>query len=245
MKKILFLLVVGSIFCGCNFSKVKEEGEQYVSDNLVIDKISDHVYTHMSFFNSESFGKVACNGMIVLDDGQALVFDTPADNEASEELINWVKGSLKAEIKSVVATHFHDDCLGGLQAFHSHGVPSYANQRTIDLAKEQEIVLPQNSFEEFLELNVGDEKVNVEFLGEGHTRDNIIGYFPTEKIMFGGCLIKEINATKGNLEDANVEEWAKTVKKVKAKYPETSVVVPGHGKLGGAELLDYTISLFE
>lgn len=246
MKKFLYLLLIGVMLNGCHSpSGIEEIDEQYASENLIIQKISDHVYTHISFLNTESFGKVPCNGMIVLDGDQVVIFDTPTDNDVSEELINWVKNSLKGEIMAVVATHFHEDCLGGLQAFHNHDIPSYANQRTIELAEEHQRVLPQNSFEGFLELNVGNQQVHAEFFGEGHTKDNIVGYFPAEKIMFGGCLIKEMNATKGNLEDANVKDWSETVKKVKAKYSETAIVIPGHGELGGTELLDYTINLFE
>ena len=84
-----------------------------------------------------------------------------------------------------------------------------------------------------------------EFAGEGHTKDNIIGYFPSENVMFGGCLIKEIRAGKGNLEDANVNDWSATVEKIKQEYPKTKIVIPGHGKYGGTELLDYTIKLFQ
>ena len=59
--------------------------------------------------------------------------------------------------------------------------------------------------------------------------------------MFGGCLIKEMNATKGYLHDANVKDWSATVEKVK-EYPHVKVVVPGHGKYGDVKLLDYTIN---
>ncbi len=73
----------------------------------------------------------------------------------------------------------------------------------------------------------------------------MVGYFPKEKAMFGGCLIKEMNATKGYLGDANVKTWSATVEKVKAKYPDAKIVIPGHGEIGGEELLDYTIKLFK
>ncbi len=63
--------------------------------------------------------------------------------------------------------------------------------------------------------------------------------------MFGGCLIKESGAGKGNLEDANTTDWSLTVTKLKEKYPTTKTVIPGHGKSGGTELLDYTIQLFQ
>lgn len=83
------------------------------------------------------------------------------------------------------------------------------------------------------------------FFGEGHTKDNVVGYFPEAEAIFGGCLIKESGAGKGNLEDANVAAWSATVKKLKRSYPRAKTVIPGHGKSGGRELLDYTIKLFE
>jgi metallo-beta-lactamase class B len=84
-----------------------------------------------------------------------------------------------------------------------------------------------------------------EYFGEGHTKDNIVSYFPSEKVLFGGCLIKEVNASKGYLGDANISEWSGTVQSVKRKYGNAKIVLPGHGKPGGMELLDYTIELFK
>ena len=63
--------------------------------------------------------------------------------------------------------------------------------------------------------------------------------------MFGGCLIKEINATKGYLKDANTNSWSSTVEKVKMAYPNVKIIVPGHGRYGDKKLLEYTIELFK
>ncbi|MNY76298.1 Beta-lactamase type II precursor [compost metagenome] len=63
--------------------------------------------------------------------------------------------------------------------------------------------------------------------------------------MFGGCLIKEVEASKGYLGDANVKEWSQTVKKIKQRFPDAKIIIPGHGNIGGTELLDYTIKLFK
>jgi len=60
----------------------------YESENLSINKISDHVYQHISYLNTESFGKVACNGMVVINGQEALMFDTPSDDASSQELID-------------------------------------------------------------------------------------------------------------------------------------------------------------
>ena len=45
--------------------------------------------------------------------------------------------------------------------------------------------------------------------------------------------------------DANTDKWSETVRKIKLKYPNAKLVIPGHGKSGGTELFDYTIELFD
>ncbi len=232
------------LFCvGC-WSQ-REYDPVYESGTLRIEKLTAHTFVHVSYLETEDFGKVACNGMIVVDEGEALVFDTPTSNETSTELINWIENQNGAQIKAVVATHFHEDCLGGLEVFHLRNIPSYALETTRGLAAHKEVAVPQIGFQSHLELNVGKEKVLVGFQGEGHTVDNIIGYFTTEGVLFGGCLVKAIGAGKGNLADANVHEWSNTVQSLKVKYPKIQTVIPGHGDTGGVGLLDYTITLFK
>ena len=218
----------------------------YESESLRIQQLSDHVFVHQSFLQTENFGKVSCNGMLVVNDKEAVIFDTPTDNETSKELIAFVKEKLNSNINAIVATHFHSDCTGGLNAFHDENIPSYANHKTIEILreKEEDAPMPENGFDEILTLNAGNEKVHAAFFGEGHTKDNVIGYFPKEKAIFGGCLVKETGAGKGYLGDANVQAWPETISKLKEKYPDTKTVIPGHGKSGGTELLDYTIELF-
>jgi metallo-beta-lactamase class B len=68
---------------------------------------------------------------------------------------------------------------------------------------------------------------------------------PSDQVLFGGCLIKAQGAGFGFLGDANTATWSETVSRVKAEYPQVVTVIPGHGKIGGTELLDFTIRLFE
>lgn len=245
MFKALRFLIIGFLLFACNGAKQTPIVQNYQSETLAIQQVADHVYQHTSYLVTQSFGKVTCNGMIVFDKSEAIVFDTPTDNNAAAELIKWVEDDLQCKVKAIIPTHFHADCLGGLEAFHRRNIPSYANKLTIQKAKATKAVLPQNGFDNLLQLEVGDKEVLVQFFGEGHTQDNVVGYFPDEKVMFGGCLIKESGAGKGNLEDANVQAWPVTVAKLKEQYPDVKIVIPGHGKLGGTELLDYTIKLFE
>jgi metallo-beta-lactamase class B len=172
------------------------------------------------------------------------VFDTPTTDSVSILLISWIKQQLHARIKAVIPTHFHDDCLGGLKAFHQASIPSYAYQKTIELAAANHFELPQHSFSDSLLLSIGDQQVISRYFGEGHTVDNVVGYFPTDQVLFGGCLIKELKASKGYLGDANVKEWSATVAKISTAYPHAQIIVPGHGTPGGQQLLAYTIQLF-
>ncbi|MFC3199303.1 subclass B1 metallo-beta-lactamase [Parapedobacter deserti] len=217
----------------------------YISENLVIRKLADGVYMHTSFLETQDFGKVPCNGMVVSDGREAVVFDTPATDSISSALIDWVEDQLKCSIKAVIPTHFHADCLGGLDEFHRRRIPSYANSLTIVLASANGSTVPQHSFDDMLELAVGSKNVIADFIGAGHTRDNVVGYFPDERILFGGCLIKAVGSDEGNLADALVDHWTLTGIKLKAKYPEAKLVIPGHGEPGDTSLLDYTIQLFE
>jgi metallo-beta-lactamase class B len=217
----------------------------YLSETLQIEQLSPNTFVHVSYLSTDDFGKVACNGMIVIHDGEALVFDTPADNQTSKELIAWLETDQKVKVKGVVATHFHDDCVGGLDAFHAQDIPSYGDFKTNSLAKAEGNLVPENGFEEQLILEAGDLEVVTRFLGEGHTRDNVVAYVPADQVIFGGCLIKEVGATVGYLGDANTAAWSGTVRQVKSTFSDVKIVIPGHGKVGNVELLDYTIKLFE
>lgn len=225
-------------------SPVKKPKIVFQSAELMIEQISPNAFIHVSYLKTNDFGNVPCNGLIVRDKNEVVIFDTPTNDKSAEALIQWVSKSLHAKIKAIVPTHFHGDCLGGLEAFHAQNIPSYASEKTIFLAKENDYIIPQNGFSDSLSIQVGQEHVMISFVGEGHTKDNVVAYFPKEEVLFGGCLIKEMNATKGYLGDANVEQWPITVQKLKKKYPQIKWVVPGHGQWGDQQLLDYTIQLF-
>ena len=223
-----------------------EDSIIYKSDQLIIRRLSTHVYQHISFLKTKDFGNVSCNGMIVQDGGEALVFDTPATDSSSEELIKFA-AQQHWKIKAVIPTHFHADCIAGLDNFRQHDINCYAFARTIKILKEKknEVFTRLKKFDSSITFTVGSKKVFAGFFGEGHTVDNIIGYYADDKVLFGGCLIKEVGAGKGNLEDANVNDWARTVLKVKENFPDARLVIPGHGKTGGRDLFDYTIQLFK
>ena len=239
MRNVLQLLFILIFLNGCK--QDRSATNSYESEYLKIEKVGENIFKHISYLNTKNYGKVPCNGMIYFNKNEAIIFDTPTNDIASAELINWIG---EKNIKAVIATHFHVDCLGGLKTFHSNGIKSYASKLTIELAKQNNEELPQNGFDKKLEIKVGNEIVLAKHFGQGHTKDNVIGYIASTKTMFGGCLIKALGAGKGNLADANINDWPITVSKIKRELPELKKVIPGHGKNGGKELLKYTIDLF-
>ena len=245
-KTLLTTLLLITIFNGiAQKQSTFTPKEVYKSTDLIVTQIAANSFLHVSFHQTNDFGNVPCNGLVVRNGNEVIVFDTPTKDKSAEELIKWISESLHCQIKAIIPTHFHTDCLGGLNAFHQNKIPSYANFKTIELAKENNYAIPENGFKDLLTLKVGKEKITAQFFGEGHTRDNVVGYFASDNIMFGGCLIKEIEAGKGFLGDANVAEWPATVEKVKKAYPNVKIVIPGHGDYGNQSLLDYTIKLFK
>lgn len=217
----------------------------YESNDLKIIRLTEKVYQHVTYLNTDQYGKVACNGMLVIDEGESAVFDTPSYNEVSRELIAWLQDSMRTTIKMVVVNHHHIDCLGGLDAFAENGTPSTSSV----IARHWTIKKGNNPTSDFFEteqiIQIGKSQITNRYFGPAHSQGAIVSYVEGENVLFGGCSVKSLNAGKGNLEDANVQEWPKTIQKVKNSFPDIKIVIPGHGKQGGTELLSYTITMFE
>lgn len=248
----LFLWSVAILLNSCGSRGDDARGvasEQYPktvlkTPKLIIEQVSPQAYVHTSYLQTNDHGNVPCNGMIVVNGDEAVVFDATTDDTSSATLLEWISDHLKAKPLALVATHFHNDCLGGARAFEAAGVPVLGSNRTIAAAAEHGAFVPRSGFDSVVDLSINGTIVKAIYFGEGHTKDNVVAYFDQDKVLFGGCLIKELQADKGFLGDANVIAWPGTVSKIKNAFPDVELVVPGHGATGGSELLDYTIDLF-
>ncbi len=107
----LYLLTFSS--CDSNTSQYT-----YDSSSLKVEQLSNSTFRHISYLSTEKYGRVGCNGMFVINNGEALIVDTPTTDSISKELIEWIENSLKCKTIGIVVTHFHIDCLGGPKEFH-------------------------------------------------------------------------------------------------------------------------------
>jgi metallo-beta-lactamase class B len=220
----------------------QDESEITINDDLQLIPITENVYLHRSY-KTYPMGRFSSNGVVYVVDDEAIIIDTPVTDSLTSKLIHWFtqKGIL---FLAVIPTHWHDDCLGGLGAAHSAGIKSYGLDMTIELAKEHEYVSPQIGFNDSITMKIKGQEIECKYLGAGHTIDNIVVWIPTEKVLFGGCMIKALSARGlGNISDADTTTWPQTVSKIKNAFPDIDYVIPGHGAVGGRELLDYTYQL--
>jgi metallo-beta-lactamase class B len=217
-----------------------------VSKDIDLIKLTENVYIHISYFNSEQYGRFPSNGMIYIQDDEAFLFDTPMTEKLTRDLISFITDSMKINIKGFIPNHWHNDCIGGLEYLNQLGINSYANQITIEIADLKHLPLPKNGFKDSLTIKFGNNEIVCKYLGAGHSTDNIVIWLPSEKILFGGCMVKEMNSTGlGNIEDADLDQWPETIKKVTKEFSDANYIIPGHGKIGGIELLAHTLELLK
>lgn len=169
------------------------------------------------------------NGLIVETADGILLIDTGWGDEQTEQLVKWVRVHLKKKIILCIGTHFHADRIGGLSLLKKLNVPVISYSLTEKLAKEHNVPAPNGILPADTTMKIGGLTVECFYPGEGHTKDNIVVWFPAQKILFGGCLVKSIEAADlGNLADANVTDYPRTIQTLMKKFPDANYVIPGH-----------------
>ncbi|MCU0917064.1 MAG: subclass B1 metallo-beta-lactamase [Planctomycetes bacterium] len=215
-----------------------------ISADITLHPLAEGVWVHTTWFDLPDYGRCPANGLLVVDGPEALLIDLPWTNELTATLCDWITRNLKATVQTVIPTHFHQDCMGGLAEAQRRGALSYASDKTIALAWQKGLPVPQVPCRSQTLIRCGTTLVLVTHPGAGHTTDNVIAWLPVQKILFGGCLIKSMDsASLGNTQDGDPAAYPATLRKVQAAYPEARIVVPGHGRWGGPGLIGHTLGL--
>ena len=229
--------------------------------NIEIRKITDNAYTATDVDYHESTVLI-----VKTQDETVVIASSPFEGVGTQAMMDWIKKDLKPKKMVTVNTHFHLDGSGGNEVYEKNGVEIWSSDLTQKFQKEKlkgtlkgaargfkgdlekrilntQVVPAKHTFpaKEGKTFDFSGEKVEVFFPGEAHSLDNVVVYFPKQKVLFGGCMIKP--EVIGYLGDANVKAWpesAKRLKKFDVKY-----VVQGHGPVGGPEFLDKTIQVAE
>jgi glyoxylase-like metal-dependent hydrolase (beta-lactamase superfamily II) len=198
---------------------------------------------------------------IVLGDDTALVVDTamgPRNGARIHELARGLAGDRRLLL---TITHFHPEHGYGAQEFgdativvnraqvdefHDKAAAYLEMFRTFGPAVAEqlegvELVEPDEVYDgDVHELDVGGRRVELRTWGLAHTRGDQVVWLPEERVLFTGDLVEERCFAIFPYfppEDADVdgERWLAVLERLEELGP--AVVVPGHGGVGGVEVV--------
>ncbi len=213
---------------------------------VTLTPLAPGVWLHASFKDVPPWGNVLSHGLVVATPAGAVVVDTTWDDVGTTALLAEAGRATGSRVHAVVATHAHDDKMGGLRAVRAAGIRSYAHAFSNEDAPARGLAPASDGLFADGSRDFALAGLEIFHPGAGHTRDNLVVYVPSARVLFGGCLVRPGAATDlGNTADGDVAHWADAVRAVVARFPDARIVVPSHGAAGGPELLAHTIALAE
>ncbi|MBI5536304.1 MAG: polysaccharide deacetylase family protein [Deltaproteobacteria bacterium] len=208
------------------------------------------------------------NSLVVeMADSTLVMVDTPYTPASTVRVLEWMRARFGPRRVVAINSHFHYDALGGNEALLAAGATVWGADVTVQaLAQRQErmrtgmvewlkdrpehakvfqelkLVGPGSVFHasEGLVLRFGSEEVRVEYPGPAHAPDNVVVYFPSSRVLFGGCMILAGDRI-GNRSDADLAHWPEAVRSLQ-KYG-AELVIPGHGDRFGPDLISHTLEV--
>ncbi len=195
---------------------------------LKISRLTGDFYIYTTY-NTYNGSQIPANGMYLVTDNGVVMFDTPWDTTQFQPLLDSIKFRHNKSVVMCFATHWHSDKTAGLEYYREKGIKTYTTALTDELSKKNNMKRAEYLMATDTIFNVGQYSFETYYPGPGHTADNIVIWFTREKILYGGCLIKGVDDKNlGYLGDANVEEYAPTLKRVRAKCRKPNFIIIAH-----------------
>ncbi|NND84922.1 MAG: MBL fold metallo-hydrolase [Acidimicrobiia bacterium] len=189
---------------------------------------------------------LALNVGVIIGERGCVVIDTRIHEAQADELRAAIRSLTDTPIRWVVNTHWHWDHTFGNARFTdapivSHRAARDRLERDGEEAKRSsgawlgdedrlgveavQITLPDVVFDDRMELDLGDRRITLEYLGRGHTDNDIV--IRADDVLFAGDLIEE--SAPPIFYDGWPLDWAATLDRV--TDTPFRVAVPGHGDL--------------
>lgn len=216
--------------------------------NVEIREIRPGVWVHTSSHTFPDGSRVPSNGLIVREGDHLLLVDTAWGELLTVQLLDEIARTIGLPVRRAIITHSHADRLAGVDILAQRGVRVLALPMTQRLAMQQGMPTPHDTLamRETPGSTVRVGSVEVLYPGAGHAPDNLMVWIPAQHVLFGGCAVRDMSAhSLGNTADADLASWPRAIALAERRYPDAEVVVPGHGTVGGPELLHHTLELFK
>ena len=249
MKYFLTLSLAAALsLSACNQTVEAPAEPSQVSKNypVVLQKIADGVWVHTSNYTVPGRKPIPSNGMVVEDGDELIMVDTAWGEMATKSLLEKIKADIGKPVTKLIVTHHHLDKMAGVDVMEFAGAQVFTHPLTPIKAVNAGYPVPNTSVAALKEARSRTKvgTVEIAYPGAAHAEENLVVYIPGQKILYGGCAIKGAEANSmGNLSDADIKAWPASLNWVKATYPETKTVVPGHGKGSDLRLIDKTLAM--
>jgi cyclase len=102
-----------------------------------------------------------------------------------------------------------------------------------------DILTPMITFKDSLTLNMGDATLKVDFVG-GHSPGTVLIHLMEDKVIFTGDNVETYFPFLGQ---GHVKSWLSVLEKMMVM--DVEVIIPGHGTVGGKEMIENYISFFK
>lgn len=235
-----------------------------LSDELYIRQIREDV-----FVVTHAFPWPANSLIVEMANSDLVLVGTPYTPQATSEVLTWITQHFGKRNIVAINTGYHVDNLGGNKTLIEQNIPIYGSDLTVQLLEERgertrQVMLkmlagtvneryykaqseipylaPTQLFPvaQGLTLSFGQEQVEVYYPGPSQAPDKVVVYFPSQKVLFGGCMILGGDQV-GNISDADLKNWPEAVQKL--KQFDAEFVIPGHGDRLDIGLIEHTITL--
>lgn len=177
------------------------------------------------------------NSGILLSDSLVIVIDTKMD-EAAEALYKRVKELAGDKPILVINTHLHSDHTKGNKYYEGHNILAGGNYtKEMWMEEASEDVLPTQWLKSKMDIKMGDDTATIFTLNyNAHTASDVLVYLHKRKLLFGGDVIlnKQAPAMMGVADPAG---YMKAFDELPRQF-EIVTIVPGHGPVGGMEILE-------
>ncbi len=211
-------------------------------------KIIDNVYSYVDVKNSGPSNSFGANAGIIIGRDGIVVIDTLVSAKEAKRFIKDIRAISKKPIKYVVNTHYHLDHTFGNSGFaklgaviishtndnknlKTNGETALKNAKDYGLTEQDmkgtKIAYPALTFNDRMEIDMGDQKIEMIFIGHSHTDGSILAYLPEKKILFAGDIL--FTNYHPFIADGNIEEWVKALDYIMTMDVEK--IIPGHGPI--------------
>ncbi len=216
-------------------------------------ELGDRVFVRRYDFYDQNIG-------VVLGDGAVLVIDTRSTHVQGAEILADLRELTADPVAIVVNTHGHFDHAFGNRIFRpaaiwGHvGCPPFMERtgmtRRARIAADEpsiatdlmavELDPPDRVFAETAAIDVGGRRIELRYLGRGHTDHDIVISVPSANVVFAGDLIE--GGAVPFFGDGYPLDWPETAYRLAALVRGT--VVPGHGDHAGQAFADEQAEAF-